>query len=318
MARTPLVNLADVDLRLLRVFHAVARNKGLAAAQDDLGVTQATISNQLSQLEERLGMRLCKRGRGGFALSEEGTLVFEASRNLFRSIENFRNALGSARGELTGDIYFGTVDAMWSSRDIRLSAAYRSFAELAPKVVLHTEIASPQDLVQGLSEDRFHMILSPAQRIAQPLRAVMAFQERQSLYCGRSHPLFGVDDENLSVSDLAAFAYVARSYMLDWTGPTGIRFEPHAVTSHMESSALFILSGKYIGHLPAHFADNWVTKGEMRCLMDGELTYLDRFYLAYRRREQNRAVRLLFDCLRAEFASVQADRTLTLNSEEPS
>ena len=301
MVRAPLMNLADVDLRLLRVFHAVARNKGLAAAQDDLGVTQATISNQLSQLEERLGMRLCKRGRGGFAMSEEGKLVFEASRNLFRSIENFRNALGSARGELTGDIYFGTVDAMWSSDDIRLNDAYRAFSKLAPKVVLHTEIASPQDLVQGLAEDRFHLILSPAQRIPQPLRAVMGFQERQSLYCGRGHPLFEAEDEDISVADLPSHAYVARSYMLDWTGPAGVQLEPHAVTSHMESSALFILSGKYIGHLPTHFAAHWVEKGDMRCLLERDCSYLDRFYLAYRRREQNRAVRLLFDCLRAQF-----------------
>jgi len=300
------MNLADVDLRLLRVFHAVARNQGLAAAQNDLGVTQATISNQLSQLEERLGMRLCKRGRGGFALSEEGRLVLEASRNLFRSIENFRNALGAARGALTGDIYFGTVDAMWSSSDIRLDQAYRAFSEHAPKVVLHTEIASPQDLVQGLTEDRFHLALSPAQRIPQPLRAVMAFQERQSLYCGRGHPLFEAEDGDISVADLRFHAYVARSYMLDWAGPAGVRLDPHAVTSHMESSALFILSGRYIGHLPPHFAAHWVEKGDMRRLLDRDCSYLDRFYLAYRRREQNRAVRLLFDCLRAAFPKTGA------------
>ncbi len=302
MASAPLLNLADVDLRLLRVFHAVARNKGPAAAQDDLGVTQATISAQLAQLEERLGMRLCKRGRGGFALSEEGTLVFEASRNLFRSIENFRTTIGSARGELTGDIYFGAVDALWSSADIRLSNVYAAFSELAPKVVLHTEIASPQDLVQGLMEDRFHLILAPAQRIPQPLRAVMAFEERQSLYCGREHPLFEAADETIALSELPEHAYVARSYLLNWVGPEGVRLEPHAVTSHMESSALFILSGKYIGHLPAHFARHWVERGEMRCLLERDCSYLDAFYLAYRRREQNRAVRLLFDCFRADLS----------------
>jgi DNA-binding transcriptional LysR family regulator len=295
------MNLADVDLRLLRVFHAVARNQGLKAAQDDLGVTQATISNQLSQLEERLGMQLCKRGRAGFALSDEGKLVLEASRNLFRSIENFRSALGSVRGELTGDIYFGTVDALWSSDDVCLDEAYRAFSELAPKVVLHTEIASPQDLVQGLGEDRFHLILAPAQRIPQPLRAVMAFEERQSLYCGRDHPLFDAEDSDIAIAELPQHAYVARSYTLDWAGPDGVRLEPHAVTSHMESSALFVLSGKYMGHLPAHFARHWVDRGDMRCVLEDDCSYLDRFYLAYRRREQNRAVRLLFDCLRKQF-----------------
>ena len=107
-------SLADVDLRLLRVYQAVVRNRGLANAQDELGVTQATISNQLSQLEMRLGMRLCERGRSGFSLTEDGRLIFDASQNLFRSIDNFRSVVGSVRGELTGEVHFGTADAMWS------------------------------------------------------------------------------------------------------------------------------------------------------------------------------------------------------------
>ena len=68
-----------------------------------------------------------------------------------------------------------------------------------------------------------------------------------------------------------------------------------------EPPAQTAVSGQYIGHLPTHFAAHWVEKGDMRCLLERDCSYLDRFYLAYRRREQNRAVRLLFDCLRAQF-----------------
>ena len=49
--------LADVDLRRLRVFDAVVRNKGFAAAQNELNVSQATISIQIAELEERLSVR---------------------------------------------------------------------------------------------------------------------------------------------------------------------------------------------------------------------------------------------------------------------
>jgi DNA-binding transcriptional LysR family regulator len=39
----------------------------------------AAISKQISDLEIRIGMRLCTRGREGFHLTEEGRLVYQAS-----------------------------------------------------------------------------------------------------------------------------------------------------------------------------------------------------------------------------------------------
>ena len=55
--------LLDLDLKLLRIFQMVVRHNGFSAAQDTLGMTQATISSHMKLLEERLGVRLCARGR---------------------------------------------------------------------------------------------------------------------------------------------------------------------------------------------------------------------------------------------------------------
>jgi DNA-binding transcriptional LysR family regulator len=298
MARVSLPNLQDVDIRLLRVFQAVVRNRGFAAAQEDLGVTQATISNQISQLETRLGLRLCERGRSGFSLTDEGKVIFEAAQNLFRSIENFRSVVGSVRGELSGEVHFGTVDAMWTNTDLNLHRAFAAFADVAPKITVHTDIAAPQALMQGLAEDRYHLILAPAQRVPPRFRAVLAFEEHQSLYCAEDHPLFEAPDAEVTPERLSGCAYAARSYMLDWVAPLGVSFTKAAVTSHMESTALLILSGRYIGYLPAHFAAQWVEQGLMRRLLEAEASYEDKFYFAYRKREKNRAVKLLFDCMR--------------------
>ena len=58
--------------------------------------------------------------------------------------------------------------------------------------------------------------------------------------------------------------------MPGWGGPLNVPFKNSAITSHMESIALLILSGQYFGYLPAHFAAQWVDRGEMRCLLDFE------------------------------------------------
>jgi len=60
----------DIDLRLLRVFKAVADAGGLSNAQAVLNLNPSTISTQLSTLEAQLGYTLCQRGRSGFKLTE--------------------------------------------------------------------------------------------------------------------------------------------------------------------------------------------------------------------------------------------------------
>ena len=115
--------LQTVDLRLLRIFQLVVRFNGFSAAQEPLGMTQATISAHMKQLEGRLGVRLCERGRSGFYLTDQGKQVHSAMLDLFGSIEGFQSAVGAARGELSGALHFGTVDAMYTNPDFDLRAA---------------------------------------------------------------------------------------------------------------------------------------------------------------------------------------------------
>ncbi|MDE0239540.1 MAG: LysR family transcriptional regulator [bacterium] len=296
-APSSLPNLQDVDLRLLRVFEAVARNRGLSSAQRDLGVTQATISQQLACLEGRLGLRLCERGRGGFALTAEGRDVLAAARTLFRSIENFRSAVGSTRGELLGELHFGTVDAMWSNETLNLPGAFAEFSAFAPGVIVHIDIDAPQSLVQGLAEDRYQLILAPALDHPNRFNAVPLFAETQGLYCGRSHELFTVPDAEIALDRLVRYRYAARDYMSGQPDPVGESFRSTAFTSHMESIALLVLSGGYLGHLPTHFARQWEAQGRMRRLCVRKVSYDDQFHLISRKRETNRAAMILFDCI---------------------
>ena len=71
--------IGDADLRLLRVFKAVADCGGMAAAERELGIAMSTISRHVKDLEQRLGLRLCRRGRAGFALTPEGEQLYAAA-----------------------------------------------------------------------------------------------------------------------------------------------------------------------------------------------------------------------------------------------
>lgn len=290
-------NLTDFDLKLLRVFHAVVQAQGLAPAQQVLGLSLSTISVQLKTLEERLGFTLCERGRKGFALTEEGERIHRSLKPLFDSVAGFCDVVAEVRGHLTGDLHFGVVDALATNRVAPLPRGFQNFTELAPEVHLHVDISSPEELIQGLVEGRYHCILTPVEPAHDSVDSVPVFTESQQLYCGADHPLFDESDPARILEALKRTTLTGKSYVsFPENDDLCVSIERPTV-SHMESNALLILSGRYIGYLPAHYADYWVDAGLMRVLLPDTLGHETRFYLCTSKHHSFRSTDVLRDCM---------------------
>ncbi|MGE0280902.1 MAG: LysR family transcriptional regulator [Rhizobiaceae bacterium] len=287
------LSLGDVELRLLRVFAAIAHHGGFSAAQASLGMTQATISTHMRHLEERLGLRLCERGRSGFLLTEEGRQVHAATLDLFGSIEQFQSRLGEAQGELSGSLKFGTVDAMMTNGTLNLQGALGEFHRQAPRVRLEIDVAAPQVLYQGLLDGSYQIVLTPSMTsLPTHFRSRVIFSETQKLYCAKGHPLFDLPDERITDALLEAQPFAGRTYMTDET-ICGVNFSWAAATPQMEGTLLLLLSGVYIGFLPDHYAEESVRKGDLRVLAPARMTFEDPFHIAYPRERPSRAAEAL-------------------------
>lgn len=64
-----------MELRMLRVFLTIAKEENIIRAAGLLHVTQPTLSRQLMQLEEELGVPLFRRSNHSMILTEEGMLL---------------------------------------------------------------------------------------------------------------------------------------------------------------------------------------------------------------------------------------------------
>src|SRR5438445_13717233 len=94
--------ISDGDIRLLRVFCAVVRCGGFAAAESELQMGLPSISRYIKDLEIRLGVRLCRRGRVGFELTDEGRHVYSASLQLPADLKRFETSIRHIHSGLTG------------------------------------------------------------------------------------------------------------------------------------------------------------------------------------------------------------------------
>lgn len=277
--RTP--PITEGELRGLRLFLAVARHQGFAAAQSELNLSLSSISAQMAKLEARLGVRLCERGRAGFRLTPEGQRVLELGQSLFRVLEDFRSEVDLLRDRLSGHLRIGVVDNVANNPRSTLPSAVARFEGRSPAVEVAVEVVGPSELERRVADGRVNLGLGPALHNLQGLTYTPVFEELQLLYCSGDHPLFGVRPSRLTDAAIARARHVA--HVCPIPEAWGPAIEPATTAQHMESVALLVLSGRYVGFLPAHYAAEWEARGQMRALWPERYRYSNTFYAIVRR-----------------------------------
>jgi DNA-binding transcriptional LysR family regulator len=275
--------LTDVDLRLIRVFRAIVECQGLAGAELVLNLSQSRISASLAELETRLGARLCRRGRAGFALTEAGATVYEASHELFEAVDRFCNHAGTVAGNLKRVLRLGTVDALVTNQELSLPQAIFAFRRHNPSVVVDFAIAGPEELERQLICGTRDILIVPCINKRSELQYLPVLEEKQSLYCARSHPLFNLPNPRITNDLLSDHPFVARGYLHQFDLKRIGHHGEAATVEIMEAQLILVLSGAFIGYLPAHYAQAWVERGELRALRDEYYAYNSAFYLVTQR-----------------------------------
>lgn len=120
-----------MELRVLRYFLMVAREENITKAAQALHVTQPTLSRQMAQLEEELGVKLFNRKSHNIELTEEGVLLRRRAQEMMQLSEIIKDELSGSREELSGRIAIGAGEL--KSMD-QLADIIAEFHEEYPKV----------------------------------------------------------------------------------------------------------------------------------------------------------------------------------------
>ncbi|MDA4847867.1 LysR family transcriptional regulator [Hoeflea poritis] len=91
-------------LTLLHTFVRIAERGAISAAARDLGLSQASASRQLAELEERLGVQLALRTTHNFSLTEAGLDCLADARNLLSGWEALVERHADDNASLSGKL----------------------------------------------------------------------------------------------------------------------------------------------------------------------------------------------------------------------
>jgi len=297
--------LADVDLRLLRVFKAVADCNGMAAAELELNIATSTISRHVKDLEQRLGLVLCRRGRSGFGLTSEGQAVYAAAQQLIAATDGFREQLAEIRSGISGELHLAVFEKTASNPACRLDRAVAAFSRAAPQVRLNVHVGTIAMIERGVIGGEFHLGVVPEHRRSQSLAYAPLFGEQMQLYAGRGHAWFEQDAaKRVSWADLRRQDLVGLGYHSPNMSLAHARqLQRKATASDQEAVATLVLSGCFVGFLPDHYAEPFVRVGRMRAVSPTTLHYACSFVgIARRSPALPRVAAAFLDALKAAHA----------------
>jgi DNA-binding transcriptional LysR family regulator len=311
--------LSDIDVRLLRVFRQIVESGGLSAAELKLNISRSVISRHLKDLEIRLGgLHLCRRGRAGFSLTDEGRHVYNSILRLQGAMDSFRSEVQELHQQITGNLVIALGDLSITNPDANISLALRQFHIEAPEVTLQMHVQSLNAIEPLMMDGTYQIAIVPLHRRSSCLNYFPLFSEDMYLYCGPEHPLYAAENTDLSWEDLQEFSYAGLGYhSANMELSENAKLKRDAISNDQESIATLILSGCYIGFLPDHYAQDFVEKGLMRRIVGEQFTYNVEYSAIVRRAPRpSRIVKLMMKCLQEAHGvvGVRQARTVRKNA----
>ena len=120
-----------MELRVLQYFLTVAREENITKAASLLHITQPTLSRQMIQLEDELGVKLFIRSNHNIILTEDGMLLKRRAQELIYLADRTKQEFIHNREEISGEIVVGSGEFLSTSI---FSDMVSRFHEKYPKV----------------------------------------------------------------------------------------------------------------------------------------------------------------------------------------
>jgi len=253
------------DLNDLYFFVQVVDHGGFAAAGRALGQPKSKLSRRISQLEDRLGVRLLQRSTRHFSVTEMGQTFYQECVAMLVQADSAFEVIERHRSEPQGIIRISCPNTLLN---YRIGELLSRFMVKYPRVQIHLEatnrrvdvIAEGFDIALRVrfppleNSDLVMRVLveSPQRLVASP--ALLAF------HSGEIHPA--------DLNKFPSLAWgVAHEYTWCMEGPDGaeqqVSYTPRFVTDEMTALRQAALAGVGVVQLPLMVVDKDLAEGRL-------------------------------------------------------
>ena len=151
-----------MEIRVLKYFLAVAREENITKAAGLLHISQPSLSRQLMQMEESLGVKLFKRSKHRIILTDEGRLLRRRAQEIVALADKAEKELSKGEDAISGEIAIGCGE---TKNMAYLSQMIVSFRERYPEVTFEIYTAIADDVKDHIENGvlDFGLMLEPVE-----------------------------------------------------------------------------------------------------------------------------------------------------------
>lgn len=247
-----------MQLRHLRFFATLGRERHFGRAAELCNVTQSTLSAAIRQLEAEIGAPLIERDKRFKGFTAEGKVLLDWARRVVAEREALDQQIGLLRGELSGELSIGVVPTALPT----IGLLTTPFARAHPKVTLKILSRTSDEIERML--DEFALDIGVTYLDNEPLhsmRALPLYGERYILLTPARGPFRG--RKNVTWREAAATPLCLltadmqnRRILNAIFASVGAQPNAHAETNSVMTLCSHIRTGVWSSVLPDNFL--WV------------------------------------------------------------
>jgi len=251
-----------LEIRHLRLVKALTETENLTRAAKKLHVSQPALSQQLRELEDRLGALLFHRTRKKMVLTQMGGWVLQAAEKVLKELDRVERDISKALHGETGVLRIGVhcvLSYQW------LPSVMRRFQEMYPKVEL--VLNNSHTFIRDLKSDAFDLVITgfPIEHPEMAHRKL--FEDEVVVVSSPRHPMSAkkvvsqVDFEDMTVISLVEKSKdVLYQYFLV---PAGVNIRQFMTIEQPEAIIDLVRSGFGVALFPRWSVQRFLKDGEL-------------------------------------------------------
>jgi DNA-binding transcriptional LysR family regulator len=173
-----------MHLKSLKILCDVVYRRSFSRAAEDNGISQSGVSQVITQLETRLGVKLIDRSKRPFALTSEGEVYYEGCRKIVDRYFALEEEVRSLHGEVAGRV---RVAAIYSVGLHHMSRYVQEYMTQYPKANVRLEYLHPHRVYEAVENDQADIGLVSYPKSSRSVKAILWREEPMMLVCSPSH-----------------------------------------------------------------------------------------------------------------------------------
>jgi DNA-binding transcriptional LysR family regulator len=237
---------SQLETKRLRYVVEVARAESITTAAETLAITQSALSQNISEVEDVLGVKLFFRLPRGVKLTEAGERFVTRAKRILTEVDELFNDVHESEGLITGRLRIGITPSGFISH---LRRALVNIATSYPGIAIETITGTAEDLCPRLLHGELNVVVSMVDSLQRwrDLNVVEMAPLHTAVLVRSDHPLAQLDQP--TEADLVQypcihthtlepmFAHIAQMYTRN-----GVAFQPRYTSDDSELKRRLVLA----------------------------------------------------------------------------